>query len=622
MSSFIDRLDNKLKIVLEGETDYYKSQNFAEYDRQYAEDLLYHTIGPLTDSPRWAEQWTSPSDPPDDFVPGGPAPKWTEEELVYAFSGDPQYLFQLGAKDNPRSPSYGFMGGSPLYRAARKVARIYNRASDKSFISDLYSNGFVALLRMMQSGKDKSMSAFIKFAIRNVLGAMEHGIGGEKRTLAAAGFENELGQKGLKGILDETDPKKIRQAAEIVKGEYRTHSSHDQHEDNPFGMFSADYYNNVMDYADAIESQDEARIAQSRNYIKDLISEIDKYNLMIGGASTGLGQAVDTPDRKTSVGVVSVDAPMGNDDDSAGMVGNLQGTDPRTVPLETAESVEFVLDIAMKYDLADVLANSEKYQAMAIELGIKKDKAGRPKIGGKLSANELRSIIRTLGPYGKNYPGKGKVRENLEVPRDSRKIKNKEWWKPGEDPEIEPIPKAPEAEGMEGVQENEEKDKGPKLWRSAWSREGYRVMEPSEIKNEFTQEVKEFAELGIPTAREIKTKKKGNQVVEEAVSRMYIAAMLKSATVKMQIIADIYSDSVSQDQAKLENKHIPGGLMLEELDSVDRTIISETALMISKKISESLENDGKYSRTDIRSWHNKMPPVEVLANRKIMREVQ
>lgn len=566
MSAILDRINRRFLNLKEETGDIsWKDPNSPNYDRQWAEDALYHTIGPLTDSPRWAGNWTSPSQPVPGFTPGSPAPQWTPEELVMAFAGDPNLLFS--GRDNPRAPRYGNKGGSPLFRTARKVARYYARGTDPSFIEDMYSNGFISLLRMMQPGADKSQAAFISYAIRQVQSAMEHGIGGEKRTSAAAGFENELGQRGLKSLLDEVDPNKVREAASVVKGEYRGTPSHDKNDDNPFGVFSSAYYQTTMEYADALESGNEEQIAMARENIQDLIGKIDDYSTKIGGASTGLGQAIDTPDRKTSIGIASMDAPAGSgQDDTKTMAGNITAGGDEQESAADTETIKYILDIAINHDLGKILATSEKYNAMAADLGAKKGK-----IGGPMGANELRYIIRTLGPSGADYPGKGVPRSNTSVPRDGRK-----WWQPGEDPEIEPLPTKSEATDpiFNG------------LWHSIWSRSGHESMGPTAIADEMTQEVKEFNHYGIETARSIKTKEKKGVKIEEAVSKVAIANTLRSATVKLKIITDIYSGRLGLDENVFK-----GDMIAEDvkgMDDFDKSLVVEAAERMIRKINKAL----------------------------------
>ena len=316
MTAIRDRLNKRFQTLLEAETDIsWKDPDSENYDRQWAEDALYHTIGPLTDSPRWiggprdkVRDWTSPSEPVPGFTLGGPAPRWTQEEVIAAFAGDPSMLFT--APHHPKSPMYGNKGGAPLFRLASKVARIYGRPTDRQFIADLYSNGFVPLIHMMQPGFDRSIEPFIKFAIRSIRSAMEHGTGGttegdltqdisgkyfatpageishrittdplppeaagvpgvsEKwtdlqiKTWRAANRAEKLESGnwtehtaiGIKGIVSMTDPNRVREASNIIQGKYRTEEHLDRNLENPLGPYSPKYFFLTNAYADALET--------------------------------------------------------------------------------------------------------------------------------------------------------------------------------------------------------------------------------------------------------------------------------------------------------------------------------------------------------------------------------
>lgn len=549
MPKFLDKLNRKLSAINEDmNSGSLKDPNSPEYDRQYAEDMLYHTIGPLTDSPRWVnEEWSSQSDVPADFVKGGPAPKWTEEEIALAYAGDPNLLYGQ-TNGNPRSPKYGDKGGSPMYRLARNIAKKYSR-TDFSFISDLYSNGFIALMRIMQPGADKQLAGFISFASRNVKNAMEHGIGGENRVSAAAGKVNESGHIGIAGILELTNPSKIREAASVVKGKFREQASHEKSEDNPFGKLSPDYYKAVMNYADAIESNDDSAIRTAKMGLVELNEKVDEYNTKIGGASTGLGQAIDTPDRKTRIGVQSVDAPTadgGQNQASKELSSKVEDSDDSSID---HGMINYILEIAINHNLGEILAKSEKYTKLAIDMGSKDGK-----IGGPMGANELRFIIRTLGPLGTQYPGKGNPRANRKIPRDARG-----WWSPGEDPEIEQL-------------------EGGGMWKSIWSRNGYQSMGTTAIAIEMTEEVAEFEKYGIQTARSIKSKNNGKS---EAISKVAVNTTINNARIKLKIIADIYSDELGIN----ESRELVG-----DTTTVDRILISEAANYLYNKLTRVMRN--------------------------------
>jgi hypothetical protein len=565
MAKIVDRINKKLRAIKENEAlnlehTPWKDPNSADYDRQKAEDALFHTIGPLTDSPRWVNNpWSSPGKPVPGFQPGGLAPQWTQDEIVMAYAGDPSLLFK-GSKDNPYSPHYGNKGGAPLYRLARKVARYYSRDKDRSFIQDLYSNGFIPLVQLMQPGFDESRQPFISYITRNVQSAMEHGTGGEQRTNRAAGGDsNETGLRGIQSLVDETNSDAVRRAANEVKGKYRTVRSHDKHEDNPFGPFSSQYYQTAMAYADALDSEDEQEIQRARDQLFQLKDDIDDYSVGIRGASTGLGQAISTKDRVKKdeqgniinpVNIASMDAPSKSGDETRTMAGNIEGDDGLDDSLADPETLRYVLDIAINYDLSSILKGT-RYEAIAV--------------GGPLNPNEFRYVIRAMGPIGTNYPGKGYMRERTEIPREARG-----WWQPGEDPEIEPIPS------------------GGK-WTSIWLRNGGQYQTPSQIAQEMTQEVREFNKLGIETKRTIKVKKKKGKTYEEVVSIASIIPPQKKAIKKLQIIATIHSDEIGLEGTNevLENAQ-RAGILTEDIDKIDRLIIAETARFMVRRLKWGL----------------------------------
>lgn len=657
----LQKLDRRFKIMEEGPIPAsWKDPYSPEYDRQVAEDALYHTIGPLTTNPRWADRWTSESEPVEGFQPGGPAPQWKPEEVVMAYAGDPNMLFM--SSGNPRSPLYGRLGGSPLYRMARKVARYYGREKDRPFIADLYGNGMIPLVQAMQRGADQSRSAFIPWITRNVQSAMEHGVGSTGEAILAKGGETltkggkdrianikrvmkatdpnqirkiadsmvgdeeafgqtalqyadalqaraeaaqvqpgedapvdtseidsriselqttlqELGDqlvsqvssesgrdiRGLTSLLDETNPATVRQAASVVKGKYQTQRSHDKVPENPFGPFSSAYYQTVTAYADALEAGDEDRVEAARNRIRQLLGEIEDWEIPIRGASSGLGSAISTKDRlagmrKGAEGqtgpylkISSMDVPAGEGE--ASQAGNIEA--PTSESWLDPEQVEYVLGVGLEYDVRELLAATGGDEAKKIiedsvasierasdgKWKVSRDSEGNPEIGGTISANELRFIIRSMGQNGANYPGRGVPRANTKVARDA-----KDWWRPGEDPEIEPLPGKP---GM---------------WRSVWDRSGNPYMGPSEIAEEMAQECLEFERHGIPSARLEKVKKTG-----AALTKVSVSNQTNTARVKLTIIGHMHRRDLGLESVR--KSRFP---LLEGLDSIDAYIIAET----------------------------------------------
>lgn len=640
MSNILENIiDSKLNLILESIEAI--DPHAPGYDRQRAEDLLWHTVGPLTDDPKWLNsKWSSSTPEPEDYEPGGPAYKWTPEQVVYAFAGNPSKLFMR----SPDSPNSGKMGGSPMFRLAKRVARKFGKSQDDDFIADVFSNGFVPLTKMMHKGFDEGREPFISYVMRSVQGAMESGPGADKASLEVTSGDRSKNHFGLAAALDSRDPKKIRTAADKVKGEYRTKKSYDKHPDNPYQAYSYSYYTTMHNYADALESGSEDRIEAAQNQIRQLIDDIESSNPVIRGAASGMSQAVSNMDRgaasgearylvktrelekiansdkpdtfkklterleliKQMIGLLNdkiakaedqdkkelfteykhamqsfVKAVLGNDqknlkiyrdklneyiqkhkdekkfgvasmdyksdDDSDSMGSSLTGDDNQDNWLDP-EAVQYILDIALNYDVSQVLSKNSKW------LEIAKQNAKGGKISGKMNVRELRYIIRSMGPLGSNYPGKDVVRSSTSVPRDTEG-----WWKPGEDPEIEPI-------------------RSLGLWNSIWKRNGYNPMTPSEIANEMASEVMEFKKLGISTGRTLKKTESKGKTEYSVMSKVAVSNDLRSAKVKLQIIADIHKDDIG----------IGEGVKWINKDKTDRMIISECAQRMANKLNKSL----------------------------------
>lgn len=535
-------------------------KNPRKGDRQAAEDALYHTVGPLTSRPKWvSSEWSSPGSPPPDYVPGGPAPRWTPEEIIFAMAGDPSMLF-TGQNNHPLSPQYGNKGGAPLFRKARQLARQYGRPNDRTLISDLYQNGFIPLLRMMQPGFDEGRSPFISYVIRNIESGMGHGSGGTKQSQAALGIKSEDGIVGFKGLLLLKSPAEIRQAAEQIGPQFRERSGHQKDPGNPLGKYSASFYQLANEYADALESNNKDKLDAVVYKINQKIEEIEDENVMVLGASTGVGQAISTPDRQSSVNISSLDAPAAGSDDASGMAANISGSkDEGTANVEREENIEIIslmLDRAMKFDFGTL---GDKWKQKAQDLGAK----GAVKFAGPLNITQLRYTIRTLGESGSNYPGRGTIRKNTQIPREARG-----WCTYGEDPELEPIP------SREGA-----------IWRSEWVRKGYPSIGSTEIAAEMTREVLEFEQLGIPTARSIKSKAGGK---EEVVSKNAVSNALAAAKIKLTILAEIERDQLGIDESKLT------GPLLEDVkyaDKIDRELIAEACDWACARINNALQLD-------------------------------
>lgn len=562
MKSIIERINKRLSIITESVTS--SEVIRAQADRQYCEDILFHTIGPLTENPTWVKgNWTSPSEPPADFAPGGPAPRWTQDEVVFAMAGDVNLAGKPGLKDNPRSPSYGNKGGAPLWRMARKVSRIYARGDNLQFIMDMYSNGLISLTRLMQPGYDQSRSPFISYVTRTIMSSMENGIGGTNDAIRATGGDSTSGVRGLTSLSNVKTPQEALEIANQIKGKYRTTKSHDKNPDNPFGQYSSRIYQLATAYAQALESQNEDNIDKIKTHIAQLSDDINDEQVFVPGAATGMGQAISTPDRKTHIGVSSMDVKTNDGDD---MSGNIAATSSEESWIDP-EAVFYILDIALAQDMNSLITRYPWVKEVAIEAGLDDNKNL-----GTMTANELRYVIRQLGPLASEYPGKGIPRANTQIKRDAQK-----WWKPMEDPEIEPLPNG----GM---------------WKSIWSRNGYEAMGPTGIADEMTKEVLEFNQLNIPTAREVKVKGK----ISEAISKVSVANTVKTAFIKLKVIATLNKESFGVHKDLLRDDLKKAGFpILEDYDPIDRKIIFETLNWMLNKISKNLvlENVNKTRNT-------------------------
>jgi len=326
----------------------WKDPNSSDYDRRVAENALFHTIGPLTDNPKWTREWTSLdakySQAPPYFVPGGDAPTWTQNEVVYAYAGDPDMLGRF-MRENPRSPEYGGRGGSPLYRVANKIARKYKRP-DKHFISDIYQNGLVALTRLMQPGYDQGKSPFISYVSRTIEGAVENGLSGKTRDVITAGAD-------IKRVLATQDVNEISSYLAPIDGKYKTEKSWDKVEGNPYGPYTSQFYASVGNYLSAIQSGDEEQLDAAVGQLMDLADEIGEQNYLLG-ATTGVGQAMSTPNRNVaSVNLTSTDLPAG--EEGKGTFGDtLAAPKQETQDQITPEIVNYVLNLAIETDLRNL----------------------------------------------------------------------------------------------------------------------------------------------------------------------------------------------------------------------------------------------------------------------------
>lgn len=565
MRNLINKIDHRLSLLNEDVADTsWKDPSSTNYDRQVAEDALYHTLGPLTETPRWAGEWTSPSPPVPGFAPNGSAPRWTPEEVVMAYAGDPD-LLDGSTSGNPRSPKYG-RGGSPLYRQANRQTRRFGRSGDFQALMNAFSNGLLGLTNIMRAGYDEGRTGFISFASRHIEGAIVSGSGATQEGIRAAGAESKSGLRGLRSVLGTNDPSQIREIANQVKGKYQSERSTDKNKDNPFGIYSSRFYKVSNDYADAIESGDQDKIESSKSAVKDLIDTINDESVAIRGIGTGSEQAISTPDRATSVKISSINAPKETEEgmQTSGLANKLEQKESAPMGGIEPEAITYILQTVLENDLGAVVGNIPRYQQIAADAGAEVVN-GIAKIGGKMTANEYRYTLRQLGTAAlNNYPGDGVMRSNTSKPRDAAN-----WWKPGEDTEIEPIPSGG-------------------TWTSIWKRSGGPEMGPTEIAAEMTQEVKEFNKLGIATARSVKAKASPTGAVkEEAVSKVAVFAAVKSAYVKLKVAAYLYKLEEEDDDLEEGVKKTLRPI-LESIDPVDRRLINEAFDFILVRLRDNL----------------------------------
>lgn len=545
----LHKIYKKLNMLLESvSTESIIEPSNPDYDRQYAEDVLYHTAKPLTGEAVWFnKKWDSVYPQPEGFAPGAPAPSWTPEQVVFAMAGDPNLLWSSG----PRSPGHGRMGGSPLFRTAKRVAREFGRPNDRELIADLYSNGFVPLVRKMKPGFDAGKTPIMGYMKDDIESAMRNGIGG---SVVGQTFVSEQNTRsdilGLKAVLKVTDPAIIRANAEKIAPEFRDEPRFDKHPGNPFLQHSPIYYYLLTRYAEALEGGDEAEIQGAKDAISEVIDTANDRMTPIRGAGTGIGQAVSSLDRKTAVGVVSADATAPGEE-GGGLKDTLTAEDDSDGAVNS-EVVNRVLEIALFYDVGKIIGKKSKYQSLGAEIGAKGD------VGGPFTANEFRYIIRSLGPIASNYPGRDVLRKAINIPREA-----KGWWQAGEDPEIDQM--------SSGA-----------LWSSKWRRDGYQALQPQAIADEMNAEIADLAQHGIQSARVLKTNSKGK---DEAVGRVAINLTLKKAMFKMKVIATTNAADLGLDEStNTDTNGIIGKTYAE------RFLLSECANMMAGKIAKIIDD--------------------------------
>jgi len=633
MPTILTKLNRRFAILEnEGDNASWKDPRSPEYDRQKAEDALFHTIGPLTDDPVWNDaEWSSPGEPVPGWQRGGRAPKWTPEEVVYAIAGDPQLLFR--ASENPRSPGYGNKGGAPLFRLAKKVARHAGREKDREFIADLYSNGFIPLTQMMHPGYDERRGPFISYVIRTIQSAMEHGTGGTTAGGMAGGERSQFftdpsgnfrkrrpsdaGEGwtehtaiGVPGVLKMKDPKQVRQAAQVVQGKYQKERHHDKNPQNPFGAFSPKYFALVNQYADALENGDEGRIEAAQSQLRQFGEEIEDAETPIRGASTGLGQAISTLDRAKGnldeVKTALQDIPIGEtgyvadmavekiNDNTVEIRGQSMSLDSAARELATQGIGVQSMDIAAGDNEGTAAGNIEgtgheeswvdpESITYILDLAINHNLGDLVK-----SSDKFNQIAISAGAKVDKDTGKAKVTGPMTANELRYTIRGlgplgSNYPGRGRPREKTNIPR--DARGWWQVGEDPEIEPIPSggLWHSAWSRDGYQPMGPTAIAQEMTNEVHEFVKLGIKTQRWT-AKVKGGDL---AVSKVAVSNQFRDGKVKLVLLANIHRYQLGMDEAKA----FEGSTITESLSVIDRDVIVATCEAMIRRLDRTLSEE-------------------------------
>lgn len=612
--SFINKLSHKLIRVLKeaemaiGQSQaQWKNPYAQDYNREFAEDCLYHTVGPMTANSRWVNKpWTSRvgHEAPEDFTPGGKAPRWTDSEVYIAFAGlsDGTNFHTKGGNKGPASGKFG----SPLYRiakrAAKKVASSTGKYMDENLVEDCYQNGSVALVKLLQPGADRSLSPFISWAATQVEGAMTGGVGSDTRIdmllsdksvyyvtpagqvkvrLPVAAKSPNAGESpeafrarqeraiklraeaesswvrkevyGIQSLLQMTNPEEIYRAIDVVSEEFRYESKTDRASGNPFGHYSSEYYMFGSELAAAYEEGDQERIELAKQDLLKLESRAEGASAMILGTKTGLkpGHTITTPDRKTQTKIASISG--GRPSAETGEAEEMQLADTRVNDdLEAPKPKELfnhVLKMCLNYDLRDILRGTKFLDV---------DEKKLDNIKGYMTSNQFRFLIRSYGPIASEYPGIGDMREKLNIPREMPG-----WWSPYEDPEIELVAGSEE------------------IWESIWLREGCNALKVPDIVEEMAAEATEFEEgfiigegedekiVKIPINPSRMTKANGLSI-----SRQKVSGDLASATSKFEMVVLAERRSLAQDDSLSESVNgrlVP--LIIE--DKIDRKIMME-----------------------------------------------
>lgn len=314
----------------------------------------------------------------------------------------------------------------------------------------------------------------------------------------------------------------------------RLTTSPDQHADAKDLIMRTKNTNLVDQDEDTIVFSMSAPLTQ----VDNLIDQLSKY---------GSAQLIRS---ETTGRVVSADT---SEDEEATSLGSTIAS-KEDIPVVDPEIINTVIQKALTFDPAKMLAKVPRFkekvfQAVAgINRLLQKQDIDEDDIKGALTALQYRYLLRKLGNYAENYPGKNVTRENTSIPRDDV---NKPWWMAGEDPEIEPL----DYLNKEGT------------WESIWRREGQPMMGPTEIATEMESEYAEFKELGIPTKK------------SPTVSKQSVNLNLGKALGKFMVMKAIFSEQLGLEESK-------------QYDKLDRVLFKEGADFIINNLRRTLLEEG------------------------------
>lgn len=666
--SILSRLNKIAKAITENTVTDVKDIYNPEYDRQRAEDLLFNTIGPLTDSPRFSTRWNALTPMPEGFTPSGASPRWSKDEVSIAMAGDPS-LIETRSYGNPKHPAYGNRGGSPIYRLANRLARKYRKPD---LLVDLYSLGLLALSKKMQSGEDQSRSAFVSWVIRSLESEMEFGVGSTLAMQDLLGYEatkyvdsngnakivapkkeperteflkSHKIQKlyGLQWVKEQTDPKALKQAASVVKGPYQQENSNDKNVGNPFAPYSADYYQVVMQYANALSSKNENAIDEALTSIERLIDKASDASIVSAGAATGLGQAISQKDRAASAKSHIVELIVSSPENVQQAEQLATGKYKSKVVDKDSSSITFSMPIpykAMERAMQELskfgkpkLLRSETNMSVVSADATKDDEKGS--IGStiqdtreannngvdaelvhyvlekcltndpaKLTAgvpkyrNKIVEILRSVNSLGgtekelniDDIKGALTATEYRYLLRGIAPFLSEKYPGKGNPRSKTNVPRDkvgwwsagedPEIEPLDYLKKANPDAELDDTWSSIWLREGMPRFGPTEISTEMTKEVLELQSLGIPTARQ----SKGDKPV---VSKQSVNIGYQSALAKFKMMRAIFDDELGLSESKKSERVV----FTEDIDSVDKEMIEEAFDTIIGKIHRFLIDD-------------------------------